>query len=59
MTPRRKTTGSLKIIHERFAKNVSLLEEYKVGKGGGGACGRGVGGLLAGGVLLPSLHEGI
>jgi hypothetical protein len=27
---RRKATGSLKILHDRFSKNLSLFEEYKV-----------------------------
>ncbi len=26
----RKTTGALKIIHDKYAKNVALLETYKV-----------------------------
>ncbi len=27
----KKTTGALKIIHEKYSKNASLLEQYKVG----------------------------
>ena len=30
MSPR-KTTGALKIIHDKYAKNPGLLETYKVG----------------------------
>ena len=31
--PLRKTTGALKIIHDKFNKNLALLDGYKVWKG--------------------------
>jgi hypothetical protein len=54
----RKATGSLKIIHDRFSKNVTLFEDYKVSRLRGLAVCRAAAACAAAGApWLPSaLH---